>query len=129
MPVLLVINAIGLLCGFGGQEFFMYLLFGITWTIFFYVYERLTWPFYEKMIRGEPDSTVIDVKLMHLVTMVIVLSSIYILVCMKADKICVIMSVVQFMIMHGIKTYRQSTTKNIVILVGALVELVAVFLL
>ncbi len=130
MPALLVINAIGLLCGFWGQETFMYLLFGITWTAFFPVYENLTWPFYEKMTRGESDTTVIDVKMMHLVAMVIVMVSIYILAWFKFGKFCVLMSIIQFLIISGIKIYHQSNGKNLLILTGIFTELtISLFLL
>ncbi|MCM1187309.1 MAG: hypothetical protein NC251_12355 [Lachnoclostridium sp.] len=129
MSMVLILNAIGLLCGFFHQEIFMYILFGITWTAFFYDYEKLTWPFYEKMTRGESDIIVTNVRMMNLVTVIIVLVSVYSLMLIKMNKICVIMSMVQFMIMQGIKAYRQSTTKNIAILIGALVELAAAFLL
>ena len=55
----------------------------VVWTVFFGIYEKLTWIWYEKVLRNETDEVIVNVKIANIVTMIIVMVSVYILAYLK----------------------------------------------
>lgn len=74
----LLVNALAILCGLIHKPAFMYVLFGFAWTAFFGIYEKLTWIWYEKVLRNETDEVMVNVKIAHMVTMIIVMAALYV---------------------------------------------------
>ena len=63
----LIVNALAIICGFMNKPVFMYVLFGFVWTAFFSIYEKLTWIWYEKVLRNETNEVMVNVKIAHIV--------------------------------------------------------------
>lgn len=124
MLALLVLNAIGLICGFRNIAILMYIIFGITWTAFFCQYKKITWKFYERMTENESINVIVDVKLTNAVTVFLIMGMIYFLVYFKAGGLCVIASALQCFVFQLLYTFVSYCNKNVVMLIGFMVELV-----
>ncbi len=124
MLVLLIVNAIGLLCGFGKLYSFMYIIFGVTWTAFFYRYRKLTWKLYERMVETESISTIVDVQFVNSVALVLVMVMIYDMIYLKTGGVCVIASAVQCFVFQVIDTFTMYCNKNLILLIGFMAELI-----
>ena len=81
MSILLVLNAIGLACGFSNWTNIMYIVLGITWTGFFSEYSKITWKFYERLTENEDIDVVIDVRLTNTITVIFLMVMVYFLLC------------------------------------------------
>lgn len=84
MSILLVLNAIGLACGFSNWTNIMYIVLGITWTGFFSEYSKITWKFYERLTENEDIDVVIDVRLTNTITVIFLMVMVYFLLYLKA---------------------------------------------
>ena len=120
----LIVNALAIICGFINKPVLMYVLFGFVWTAFFGIYEKLTWIWYEKVLRNETNETLINVKIAHIVEMIIVMVSVYILAYVKKNELCAVMPTIQMLAVHSIRLYKQRTDRNIMIFAGIVIELI-----
>lgn len=120
----LIVNALAIICGFMNMPVLMYVLFGFVWTAFFGIYEKLTWVWYEKVLRNETDEVIVNVKIANIVTMIIVMVSVYILVYLKKPELCAVMPTIQMLAVHSVRLYKQRTNRNIVIFFGIVIELI-----
>lgn len=102
----------------------MYVLFGFAWTAFFGIYEKLTWIWYEKVLRNETNEVIVNVKIAHMVEMIIVMVSLYVLAYFKKPWLCAVMPAIQMLAVHGSKLYKQRTNRNILIFIGIVMELI-----
>lgn len=124
MLMLLVLNAVGLLCGFGKAFILMYIIFGVTWAAFFYQYRKVTWKFYERMVEAESINTIIDVKFTNAVTVLFLMVMVYYLIYLKTGGLCVIVSALQCFGCQLAYTFVSYCNKNLMLLVGFMVELI-----
>lgn len=122
--VALIVNALAIICGFMDKPVFMYVLFGVVWTAFFGIYEKLTWIWYEKALRNETNEVIVNVKIAHIVIMIIVMVSVYILAYLKKTALCVVMPTMQMLAVHSIRLYKQRTNRNTIIFAGIVTELI-----
>lgn len=120
----LIVNALAILCGLINKPAFMYVLFGFAWTTFFCIYEKLTWIWYEKVLRNETNEMIVNVKIAHMVEMIIVMVSLYVLAYFKKPWLCAVMPAIQMLAVHGSKLYKQRTNRNILIFIGIVMELI-----
>lgn len=120
----LIVNALAIICGFMNMPVLMYVLFGFVWTAFFGIYEKLTWIWYEKVLRNETDEVIVNVKIANIVTMMIVMVSVYILAYFKKTELCAVMPTIQMLTVHSVRLYKQRTNRNIVIFLGIVIELI-----
>lgn len=128
MSILLVLNAIGLACGFSNWTNIMYIVLGITWTGFFREYSKITWRFYERLTENEDIDVVIDVRLTNTITVIFLMVMVYFLLYLKAGGLCVVVSAVQCFVFQLLYTYRAYSEKNMIMLVVSGIELVLVLL-
>lgn len=120
----LIVNALAIICGFMNMPVLMYVLFGFVWTAFFGIYEKLTWIWYEKVLRNETDEVIVNVKIANIVTMMIVMVSVYIVAYLKKTELCAVMPTIQMLTVHSVRLYKQRTNRNIVIFLGIVIELI-----
>lgn len=120
----LIVNALAIICGFMNMPVFMYVLFGFVWTAFCGIYEKLTWIWYEKVLRNETDEVIVNVKIANIVTMIIVMVSVYVLAYLKKTELCAVMPTIQMIVVHSVRLYKQRTNRNIVIFFGIVIELI-----
>ncbi|MCM1569605.1 MAG: hypothetical protein NC081_09190 [Roseburia sp.] len=123
MILAVVLNAAALIFGFFNQMNLLYVLCGISWVAFFGKYAKATWFIYERAMKSEVLNTVIDVWMMHQVTTVIVMIAIYFMIEWFAGGLCGILAIAQCTVFQGISVCRDSSGKNVLILVCLLVEL------
>lgn len=128
MSILLVLNAIGLACGFSNWTNIMYIVWGITWTGFFREHSKITWRFYERLTENEDIDVVIDVRLTNTITVIFLMVMVYFLLYLKAGGLCVVVSAVQCFVFQLLYTYRAYSEKNMIMLVVSGIELVLVLL-
>lgn len=128
MSILLVLNAIGLACGFSNWTNIMYIVWGITWTGFFREYSKVTWKLYEQLTENEDIDVVIDVRLTNTITVIFLMVMVYFLLYLKAGGLCVVVSAVQCFVFQLLYTYRAYSEKNMIMLVVSGIELVLVLL-
>lgn len=124
MQVLLILNAIGLICGFRNAAIVMYIIFGITWTAFFYEYSKITWKFYERFTENEDTNVIVNVKYANAISVICIMGMIYFLIYFEAGGLCVIVSALQCFIFQLIYTFGAYCNKNVMMLIGFMVELV-----
>lgn len=120
----LIVNALAILCGFMNMPVFMYVLFGFVWTAFFGIYEKLTWKWYEKVLRNETNEVMVNVKIAHIVEFIIVMVSVYVLAYFKKTELCAVMPTIQMLAAHSVRLYKQRTNRNIIIFFGIVIELI-----
>lgn len=120
----LLVNALAILCGLIHKPAFMYVLFGFAWTAFFGIYEKLTWIWYEKVLRNETDEVMVNVKIAHMVTMIIVMAALYVYAYFKKPWLCAVMPAIQLLAVHSVRLYKQRTDRNIIIFIGIVTELI-----
>lgn len=128
MTIILVCNAIGILCGFFHWTNAMYIILGITWTGFFYEYSKITWKLYECLTENEDIDVAIDVRLTNNITVIFLMVMVYFLLYLKTGGLCVIVSAVQCFVFQLLYTYKAYSQKNIVMLVACVIELFFVLL-
>ena len=129
MLLLLVMNAVGILCGFLHWTSIMYFILGIAWISFSREYSKITWKIYEKLIENEEIDVVIDVRLTNTITVIFLMVMVYFLLYLKAGELCVIVSAVQCFVFQLLYTYRAYSEKNMLLLVGSVIELVLLLFL
>lgn len=120
----LIVNALAIICGFINMPVLMYVLFGFVWTAFFSIYEKLTWLWYEKVLRNETNEVLVNVKIAHIVELIIVMVSVYVLAYLKKTELCAVMPTIQMLAVHSIKLYKQRTNRNIIIFFCIVIELI-----
>ncbi|MDE5802573.1 MAG: hypothetical protein K2I22_06625 [Lachnospiraceae bacterium] len=120
----LIVNALAIICGFMNMPVFMYILFGFVWTAFFWIYEKLTWIWYEKVLRNETNEVMVNVKIAHIVEFIIVMVSVYVLAYLKKPELCAVMPTIQMLAAHSVRLYKQRTNRNIIIFFGIVIELI-----
>ena len=126
---MLVMNAVGILCGFLHWTSIMYFILGIAWISFSREYSKITWKIYEKLIENEEIDVVIDVRLTNTITVIFLMVMVYFLLYLKAGELCVIVSAVQCFVFQLLYTYRAYSEKNMLLLVGSVIELVLLLFL
>lgn len=119
-----IVNALAILCGLMNKPAFMYVLFGFAWTAFFGIYEKLTWIWYEKVLRNETNEVIVNVKIAHMVEMIIVMVSLYVLAYFKKPWLCAVMPAIQMLAVQSVRLYKQRTNRNIIIFIGIVMELI-----
>lgn len=124
MIIVVILNAIALICGFARNLNLAYIVFGITWTAFFYVYEKITWKLYERILCNRSEAFMMNVRISHIAELIIIMAGIYVLMCKLLGKVSISISIAQIMILQSIKTFKTCTKKNILILVGIAIEFV-----
>lgn len=120
----LIVNALAIVCGFINKPVFMYVLFGFVWTAFLGIYEKLTWIWYEKVLRNETNEVMVNVKIVHIVEMIIVMVSVYLLAYFKKTELCAVMPAIQLLAVHSFRLYKQRTDRNKMIFAGIVIELI-----
>lgn len=124
MLILFVLNAIGLICGFGNIPILMCIIFGVTWTAFFYQYRKISWKFYERMLEAESINTIIDLKFANALTVLFLMVMVYYLIYFKAGGLSVIASALQCFVFQLVYTFVSYCNKNLMLLIGFMVELI-----
>lgn len=119
-----IVNALAILCGLINKPALMYILFGFAWTAFFGIYEKLTWLWYEKVLRNETNEVIVDVKIAHMVEMIIVMVGLYVLAYFKKPWFCAVMPTIQLLAVQSVRLYKQRTNRNIIIFIGIVMELI-----
>ena len=104
----------------------MYVLFGFVWTAFFSIYEKLTWLWYEKILRNETNEVLVNIKIAHIVELIIVMVSVYVLAYLKKTALCAVMPTIQMLAVHSVKLYKQRTNRNTIIFFCIVIELIFV---
>lgn len=129
MLLLLVMNAVGILCGFLQWTSIMYFILGIAWISFSREYSKITWKIYEKLIENEEIDTVIDVRLTNILSVVFLMIMVYSLLYMNARELCAVLSILQYFGFQLLYTRKAYSEKNMLLLVGSVIELVLLLFL
>lgn len=124
MPILLILNLIGLICGLSNATSLMYIIFGGTWTVFFYEYSKITWRFYKPLIENENTIVIANVKYANAISVISTMGCIYFLLYFRTGGLCVIVSVLQCFLFQLVYTFREYCNKNVMMLMGFIMEFV-----
>lgn len=124
MLILLILNLIGLICGFSNATALMYIIFGGTWIVFFFEYSKITWRFYKPLIENENTIIIVNVKYANAISVISTMGCIYFLLYFRTGGLCVIVSVLQCFLFQLVYTFREYCNKNVMMLMGFIMEFV-----